>query len=244
MMNRLLQKTAVLVAVMGMALNAYSAPTNIKNIYVRVEAYPTGAGEVYVTTCDKDKNYIREAATWGDVAEMKATLQENGSDADGSGVYEAYVSARPADGYEFLCYSYEYEEFGDIFLTQDIYKEASTENSDTRQWSPALLPMGINGKGALINVNCLRSDGNTDNPGRDNLFNSTWSETPDKYVYAVFRRIGDEYPCLDEPLPVEEIEMDDTDVKRMHFTYNLQGQRVGEDAKGIVIINGRKELRR
>ena len=58
-MNRLLQKTAVLVAVMGMALNAYSAPTNIKNIYVRVEAYPTGAGEVYVTTSDKDKNYIR-----------------------------------------------------------------------------------------------------------------------------------------------------------------------------------------
>ena len=235
---------SLLSALVCLALSATATPVNIKNIYVRAEAYPAGAGEVYVTTRAKDNSYVKEKAQWGEFAEMKATLEQNGEDCDGSGMYEAYVSARPAEGYEFLCYSYEQESFGGIFLTQDIYKEASTEDSETRAWSAATLAMGVNGKGALINVNCLREDGTTDNPGRDNLFNSTWSETPDRYVYAIFRRIGDEYPCLDEPLPVEEITMDSESSGKCRDKYNLAGEKVSDSYKGIVIVNGRKVLRR
>ncbi len=222
---------------------ANASPVNIKNIYVQVVTVPSGAGEVYVTTKSDQTRYIKEAATWGETSSMKATLEQNGEDPDGSGMYEAIVKARAAEGYEFLCYSYESESFGDIFLTQDIYKEASTTSSDTRVFTPAILPMGVNGTGAIINVNCLRVDGNSDDPGRDNLYNNgTWSENPDKVVYAIFRKIGDVYPCLDEPLPVEEITIDEKPYDGR--IYNLNGQIVDETYKGIVIQNGKKILKR
>ncbi len=224
--------------------SVWANPVELKNIYAQVEAVPLGAGEVYISARPDHSSYVKESTGWGSVSAMKATLENNGSDADGASMYEAVVQAKPSEGYEFVCYSYEPEFSNGIFLAADIYREASSTNGDTRQWTYATEAMGVNGTGAIVNVvSPLRDDGNSDNPGKDKLFNEgTWSDTPDRYIYAVFRKIGDTYPILDELLPVEEITagMKGED-NRM---YNTAGMSVNGDYKGIVIRNGRKYIRK
>ena len=243
-MNRIFTRRLMAVALTFAAVQSVLAnPVELKNIYAQVEAVPLGAGEVYISARPDHSSYVKESTGWGSVSAMKATLENNGSDVDGASMYEAVVQAKPAEGYEFVCYSYEAEFGNGIFLAADIYREASSTNADSRQWTYATEAMGVNGTGAIVNVvSPLRDDGNSDNPGKDKLFSEgTWSDTPDRYIYAIFRKIGDTCPMLDELLPVEETVADVKDEdNRM---YNTAGLFVSDDYKGIVIRNGRKYIR-
>jgi hypothetical protein len=244
-MNKTFTRKLLASALMIFAFQSAGAVTvEIKNIYAQVEAVPSGAGEVYISARPDQSSYVKETSGWGSVSTVKATLERNGDDPDGASMYEAIVQAKPAEGYEFVCYSYEPEFPNGIFLAADIYREASSTDGDTRQWSYATEAMGVNGTGAIINVTSpLRNDGNTDNPGKDKLFNEgTWSETPDRYIYAVFRKKGDAYPILDELLPVGEIIMNNRPENGK--VYDTSGRLVGDDYKGIVIKNGRKYIRK
>lgn len=244
-MNRIFTRRLMAIALTAVFVqSAWANPIELKNIYAQVESVPLGAGEVYITARPDHSSYVKESTGWGSVSSMKATVENNGSDVDGASMYEAVVQAKPAEGYEFVCYSYESEFENGIFLAADIYREASSTNADTRTWTYATEANGVNGTGAIINIVApLRSDGNSDNPGKDNLFkDGTWSETPDRYIYAIFRKIGSTYPILDELLPVEEITADVKDENNR--VYNTAGQLVGDDYKGIVIKNGRKYIRK
>ena len=224
---------------------ANAAPINQKNIYLAVEAYPSVAGVVYADVKPADQNYAKDKTGWGAVSSVKATLQQNGVDANELGMYEAVVSAKANEGYEFVCYSYEcYSNDRPIYLKPDIMIEASGFDSETRTFTEAINAMGVNGTGAILNVYTgNRNDPNTDGISRDNLFASdNWSESPDITVYAIFRKEGDLYPTIDLELDVEELECEPQ--KPNGKAYNLQGIQVNENYKGIVIINGKKFLRR
>lgn len=244
MINFFTRKIIASVLMICFFQSAVAVTVEIKNIYAQVEAVPSCAGEVYISARPDQSSYVKETSGWGSVSTVKATLERNGDDPDGASMYEAIVQARPAEGYEFVCYSYEPAFPNSIFFAADIYREASSTNADTRQWSYATEAMGVNGTGAIINVTSpLRNDGNNENPGKDKLFGEgTWSETPDRYIYAVFRRKGDTYPILDELLPVEEIIMNDRPENGK--IYDIYGRLVGDDYKGIVIKNGRKYIRK
>ena len=224
---------------------ANAAPVNQKNIYLAVEAYPSAAGVVYADVKPADQNYAKDKTGWGAVSAVKATLQQNGVDANELGMYEAVVSAKANEGYEFVCYSYEcYMNDRPIYLKPDIMIEASGFDSESRTFTEATNAMGVNGTGAILNVYTgNRNDPNSDVISRDNLFASdNWSESPDIVVYAIFRKEGDIYPTIDLELDVEELECEPQ--KLNGKAYNLQGIQVNEDYKGIVIMNGKKFLRR
>lgn len=238
------RKLLVFAILSCIAQSASAVAIELKNIYAQVEAVPSEAGQVYISTRSDQVSYMKESTGWGSVSSMKATLERNGDDPDGATMYETIVKARPAEGYEFVCYSYEPSFNDGIFLAADIYREASSTNGDTRTWTYATAPMGVNGTGAIVNVTSpLRNDGNTDNPGKDKLLKEgIWSATPDRYIYAIFRKVGESYPMLDELLPVDRIVV--TPKIENNKVYNTAGQVVVDDYKGIVIINGKKYLRK
>lgn len=236
-----------LLAVLTMAAvhRANAAPINQKNVYLSVVAYPSAAGVVYADVKPADQNYAKDKTGWGAVSTVKATLQQNGDDCNGLSMYEAVVSAKANEGYEFVCYSYEtYSNDRAIYLRPDIMVEASGFDSGSRTFTEATNAMGVNGTGAILNVYTgNRNDPNSDGISRDDLFASdNWSESPDITVYAIFRKKGDYYPMIDIELDVEEVECEPQ--KPDGKAYNLQGMQVGDDYKGIVIMNGKKFLRK
>ena len=161
---------------------ADAAPVNQKNIYLAVEAYPSAAGVVYADVKPADMNYAKDKTGWGAVSSVKATLQQNGTDPNELGMYEAVVSAKANEDYEFVCYSYEcYTNDRAIYLRPDIMLEASGFDSGSRTFTEATNAMGVNGTGAILNVYTgNRNDPNSDSISRDDLFASdNWSETPD-----------------------------------------------------------------
>ena len=236
-----------LLVVLNMAAvhRANAAPVNQKNIYLSVEAFPSAAGVVYADVKPADSKYAKDKTGWGAVSSVKATLQQNGSDTNDLGMYEAVVSAKANDDYEFVCYSYErYTNDNPIYLKPDILLEASGFDSESRTFTEATNAMGVNGTGAILNVYTgNRNDPNSDGISRDDLFASDdWSESPDITVYAIFRRKGDIYPMIDLELDVEALECEPQQPDGK--AYNLQGMQVNEDYKGIVIMNGKKFLRK
>ena len=245
-MKKNLYRIALLVPLFVTAVHhANATPVNQKNIYLAVEAYPSAAGMVYADVKPADTKYCKDKTGWGAVTSLKATLEQNGSDTNELGMYEAVVSAKANEDYEFVCYSYEYYTYDrPIYLKPDILLEASSFDSEKRTFTAATKAMGVNGTGAILNVYTgNRNDPNSDGITRDNLFASdNWSESPDITVYAIFRKEGDMYPMIDLELDVEELECEPQ--KLNGKAYNLQGSQVNEDYKGIVIINGKKFLRK
>lgn len=225
--------------------SAKAAPVNQKNIYLAVEAYPSAAGVVYADVKPADNKYAKDRTGWGAVSSVKATLQQNGSDATELGMYEAVVSAKANDDYEFVCYSYEcYTNARAIYLRPDIMTEASGFDADNRTFTEATRAMGVNGTGAILNVYTgNRNDPNTDGISRDDLFAAdNWSERPDITVYAIFRKKGEQYPMVDVEVGVEEVACEPQNSSAK--AYSLQGTLVDEHYRGIVIMNGKKILRK
>ena len=96
-----------------LSLDANGAPTPIKNLHLYAEAYPKGAGVVYLAPKAKDNAYIKEqSSTFGSTAILKYTTRENGGADDtkaqggdcqqGVAMYEALVYAKANEGYEFI----------------------------------------------------------------------------------------------------------------------------------------------
>ena len=202
------------------AVNA-NAVTVYKNLYAEVTASPSGAGEVYLeTSTDEDAGYIKDTSgDYGESAYLKATLANNGDEGESGGVtsgtpcYFIKVYAEPAEGYELAFYSNVVKESG-IYAPSECYAVFSDTDSNTRTTS--FTPTGW---GDIININNTvthsREDGTSaeDTPSREEALNAgQWDETPDQAIYAIFRKVGEELPKIDEsatPDPTEPTEKDD-----------------------------------
>ncbi len=212
------------------ALNANAGVAVYKNLYAEVTASPSGAGEVYLETAtDEDASYIKDTSgDYGESAYLKVTLQNNGDEGESGGVtsgtpcYFVKVYAEPVDGYELAFYSNVVKESG-IYAPSDCYAVFNQTDSNGRTTS-----FTATGWGDIININNVskhsREDGTSaeDTPSRDEaLNNGIWEETPDANIYAIFRKVGEELPKIDEnaspdqpdPVDKDDVTTDLTNVK-------------------------------
>lgn len=230
-----------------------NAVTPYKNLYVEANVYPTGSGYVYLDgKNDEDKKFIyQQSEDWGETAFIKYVGGENGGGGDavgcnaGMGVYEIAVSAEAEADYELVCYADKIKEDG-FYGKEDVYPVIKGTGEGQRSWN-----YEWEGKSEWININCsddicpVTGNSNGDAEGcdgrkRQDCFEKTslWNAKPDTYVYVIFRKVGDELPkFVEDATAIHGLTIDN---KSNGATYNLSGQQVGKDFKGVVIKDGKK----
>lgn len=232
------------------------AETPYKNLYAEAEAIPNAAGTVYLDAKDDgDKEFVKEASPdYAEKAVFKATLGENGGGDDGEadgyrgnrGTYETKLYVDPAEGYEFVCLSSvdKSDDPNAVYSYAECYKPFSGTTQQDRVYDWNLYAKA--GEGILININNVDhpQDGTSGDAGpkREECFNSgVWQETPDTYIYVIFRKVGEEYPKLEAGLP-NAINSINANNNTKTSIYNISGQQAAKESKGIIILNGRKVL--
>ena len=198
-----------------LSLVANGAPTPIKNLHLYAEVFPKGAGVVYLAPKAKDNAYIKEqSGTFGSTAMLKYTTRENGGADDpnaqggdcqqGVAMYEALVYAKANDGYEFIGLAP--DAWDGKYKTTDLYAVHTGDDGNSFRFS--FNYDGIE-DGLAINANNPRHDADGDDDsgkdvvgdagkGQPYVFaNKPWSNTPDTYIYAIFRKKGDVTPAID-----------------------------------------------
>ncbi len=233
----------------GVLLASTVSATPYKNLYVEANAYPVGAGEVYLAAKnDDDAAYVKEQSDdYDGEAFLKIVLGENGTDntstgwQKGYGVYEIKAYGSAADDYELVCYSKEVREDG-IYSPANAYviiHGASEAEGRTFDYNAT-------GEGDWINVNSPDhgQDGHSnDGPSRDEcLASGTWSDTPDATVYAIFRKVGDELPKFVDTVEdaISTVAVDKADGRTA--VYTISGRQAEKNSKGILIQKGKKVL--
>lgn len=202
------------------ATHANAGVSVYKNLYATLTASPSAAGEVYMEAAsDEDASYVKEVSDdYGSTAYIKVTLQNNGDEGasggvnDGQQCYFVKAYAEPMEGYELAFYTNVIKEDG-IYAPSDCYAVFNQTDGEGRTTS-----FTATGMGDIINIHNSakhsREDGTSadDTPSRDDaLNNGIWEETPDAEIYAVFRKIGEELPKIDNSLvPDPEIPDDIT----------------------------------
>ncbi len=238
-------------AVFAFALSA-SAVTPFKNLHAEVEIVPAEAGVVYLAAKESDKTK-EVSEDYDTTVFLKATIGENGSqdqytgaagyqlDASGTlGQYEANLYIEPTEGYEFVCVSNVIKEDG-VYAADNCYQShTGTGVSDFAfSWDYVMTEPN------LVNINSAarEQDSDSDNGGADAAFaKDNWSETPDTKMYVIMRKVGEELPKFDSSLadginsvlrPVEDGRV-----------YTISGQIATDAAKGIIIKNGKKLIKK
>lgn len=234
--------------VMGVLLAsvAAQASTPFKNLYVMAESYPSGAGEIYLTSKDEDKAYVKyETDYFNGEAELMVTVGENGSSdqynhnvgfvfdaSEELGMYEAVIYIRPYEGYEFVCLAKEISESGVYYpgICYQMHTGTTSQAEDAFKFS---WNYNIGEEtGNLININSAARavDCTTDNGSQQTAFDmDNWSDEPDTHLYAIFRKIGDELPKFDTGSTDELLgDADDDGVVTLEDAKTIVDYRLGK----------------
>ena len=177
---------------------------------------------------------------------MKCTIGENGNDIQRNkdedplaGLYMVWLYAEPEDGYELAGFSLVKKEDGQ-YTKADLLTSTWTDNANFTD------PYAGDDE-FVVNVNCARTedansndhDGDGEKAREAARAKNNWSEEPDVTFYAVFVPEGTVLPD-GESTGISSVV--NNGVKVAPVRYNLSGQRVEGQYKGIVIVNGRKQL--
>ena len=221
-----------------------AASTPFKCLYAVAEVVPAGSGKVYLDTSDgeTDKYLLEKNYDFSDTGFLKAVFAEDGSESNSQGcnankgIYECRVYVEPNDDYVLVCYANKLSDNG-RYAYANCYSVIRGEGEKTFSFN-------YSGEGDRININNSSHgvDGNSaDGPSREILCDEQhFSEEPDTRIYAILKRFDWEYPkVVKDATGVERVVMDK---EAEQYIYNLSGQRVGCNAKGIVIRNGRKVI--
>jgi hypothetical protein len=249
-----MKKLFTFISLVLFAANVF-ANTPYKNLYAEAEVTPAAAGTVYLDAKDDgDREFVKEMSPdYVDKAIFKATLGENGGGDDGEadgyrgkrGTYETKLYVDPADGYEFVCLSSvdKSDDPNAVYTYAECYKPFSGGSQQDRVYDWNLYANA--GDGILININNEDhpQDGDSnEGPKREECFSSgVWNDTPDSYIYVIFRKTGEEYPKLvaGEANAISSVVTKDNTKAPI---YNIAGQKIAAEVKGIIIRNGRKVL--
>lgn len=243
-----MKKVFTLMVVVLMAATASAGITPYKNLYVEAYANPTGAGTVYLEPKNgDDANYLVDCSdNMGESAFIKLVFAENGGGGDytigcnkGLGVFEVMVDALPEAGYELVCLADKVTDDG-VYGPDDCYPSIEGDKENERTISFFWTGQDI------ININVPKSehdeDGTSanDTPSREDCAKdlSKFHETPDTYVYAIFREIGADLPMFDENKSTGIRSVNTAKSDKAY--YSITGQQLSAPLKGINIINGRK----
>ena len=235
----------------GLVIAASASATPYKALYVQAIAEPSGAGVVYLgPKSDEDQGYVYDISEEeGETAFIQWVGGENSDGADMTigctkqiGLYEVLAYAFPENGYEFVCFADKVKEDG-IYNSDDCYSVIHGNNA-SEGWT---FDFEWTGNGDKINVNSLdhEQDGHSsDGISRDEVyerFAEFVHETPDTYVYAIFRKVGDELPKF-VPNDENSVKAVNAETTSNGILFNAAGQQVGKAVKGIVIQDGKKMI--
>lgn len=246
-----IKKVRRLLAVMAVCLVAANASaTPYKNIHILLQSNAEGRGKVYVKSevPSGDPTQTRKAES----SDAKVTIGENGNDLsrpEGTplrGFYMAGLFGEPEDGFKLAGFSLELKEDAAYTKADLLVPAASDSNGFTDVF-------GAEG-GLCFNANCDRpEDANSSNDAfqgddqDDNVqaYNAAralnnWSEEPDHVIYAVFVPESYEIPEGDGTEGIKDVQ---TSVMATQ-TYTLTGQKASAAHRGIVILNGKKVVRK
>lgn len=231
-----------LLAVMAVCLMAANASaTPFKNIHVQLNANESGRGKVYIRTEDPSNLQTRKSES----VTLKATIGENGNDTcrvDGDplrGLYMIWLYGEPEDGYELAGFSLVKKADGE-YTAEDFLKSTYTDNGNFDD--PYAADKVEEGYEFIFNANCAhevdaKSDVDGDNAQEIARAKNNWSEEPDHVIYAVFVPKGSTDGNTDGISSVS------TSAKATRV-YTLTGQKASAAHRGIVIIDGKKVVRK
>ena len=248
-----MKKFLSFIAVAVACISAGATP--FKALYAEVEAVPSGAGVVYLNPKNaEDEAYVfDQSLDWDEVAYLMWVGGENSEGADypgctgGTGLYEVLVVAEPAAGYEVVCVADTVREDG-IYTEADCYAVIHGESA-AAGFTFDFDYSTITEMGVKINVNSTNhpQDGHSQDdgwPDRDEVlanFKSYVSDTPDTYVYVIFRKVGDELPKFVAG-GADAIRAARAEAAKDGATFNVAGQQVVKAYKGVAIQDGRKVI--
>jgi|GEM_PF-1662787 len=250
-----MKKFFTFVAVVAACCMSASA-TPYKALYAEAEVVPSGAGVIYMNGKNaEDEAYIfdqqpQQTDDWDESAYMMWVGGENSDGAEypgctgGIGIYEVKIQAEINEGYEIVCLANTIKEDG-IYTEADCYAVIHGEAAATG-FTFDFDYSNITEMGVKISVNNPEhpQDGHSsDGPSRDEVFENFAqyvSDTPDAYVYVIFRKIGDELPKFVADGDPDGIRSASAEGVKDGATYNLVGQKVGKVYKGIFIRDGKK----
>ncbi|MBQ8047745.1 MAG: hypothetical protein IJ196_07470 [Prevotella sp.] len=243
-----MKKIFTLIAGIAFAANVNATP--YKALYVEAYAEPTAGGKVYLSPkSQEDEGFVYDISDEeGESAFIKWVGGENSDGNDyqigctkQTGLYEVNVYAFPNDGYELVCYANTIKDDG-IYTEDDCYGLIHGENAQAG-WTFDFEYTGNADKINVNNVNHPQDGHSSDGPTREEVFadfDQYVSETPDTYVYVIFRKIGDELPKFVQD-GGDGIANVNASANNDGVTYNVAGQQV-TNFKGIVVRNGKKYL--
>lgn len=240
-----IKKVRRLLAVIAVCLVAANASaTPFKNIHVQLNASESGCGKVYIRTEDPSNEQTRKSES----VTLKATIGENGNDVnrqDGDplrGLYMIWLYGEPEDGFKLAGFS----------LAQKAYTEYTQDDFLVSTWTdngnfndPFAAEKVDEGYEFIFNANCDRevdakSDVDGDNAREIAREKNNWSEEPDHVIYAVFVPESYVIPEGDGSEGIKDVQNSVMATQ----TYTLTGQKASAAHRGIVILNGKKVVRK
>lgn len=233
-----------LLAVLAICLVAANASaTPFKNIHVQLNVNESGRGKVYIRTEDPSNLQTRK----GETATLKATIGENGNDINRSeddplrGLYMIWLYGEPEDGFELAGFSLAKKADGE-YTKADLLVSTYTDNGNFDD--PYAADKVDEGYEFIFNANCphevdAKTDVDGDNAREIARAKDNWSEEPDHVIYAVFIPAGTTLPDGD----TEGIKSTQSVVKSGQ-AYTLTGQKASAAHRGIVILDGKKVVRK
>lgn len=211
-----------------LSLSASAGEGIVKKLHVVAEVHPIGAGTVYLHAkckggnAEAERQYVYDrtggrgdASTnwnadqgWEEKAELWYVPGENGSMKDvdcthTNPIYEAVMKARPADGWELVCYANKIKEDG-IYYPEDCYALIHGDSGDPRncdfdyrgeEWHA-----DNTGEHWINANNNITEHPEKDGSNQKDVFNTITSRDDfpcvDSHVYAIFRRVGESLPTF------------------------------------------------
>ena len=240
-----IKKVRRLLAVIAVCLvAANTSATPFKNIHVQLNASESGCGKVYIRTEDPSNEQTRKSES----VTLKATIGENGNDGNRQvgdplrGLYMIWLYGEPEDGFKLAGFS----------LAQKAYTEYTQDDFLVSTWTdngnfddPFAAEKVDEGYEFIFNANCDRevdakSDVDGDNAREIAREKNNWSEEPDHVIYAVFVPESYVIPEGDGSEGIKDVQNSVMATQ----TYTLTGQKASAAHRGIVILNGKKVVRK
>ena len=260
-MKRFTLKSAAAACLLLLSQNLL-ASTAFTNAYAHAEVSESGQGEIYLTSDDPAP--VKESER-GEMTETQFTTGTDGdqqwTDADGVDhkltIYWGTVFVAPADGYRCLGLVKELYDNVDEYTDEDFLRGmASDESGDDKKaqlikWNDddnhiiealcnpdkgVKVNMNFNGELTELTNSSQFSDGAKPAAelARDAAREKGFDDEPNTTFYALMAPVGTD--------GIEHVKV--TPVTLKGQTFDMAGRRVNAAQKGIVIINGKKTVRK
>lgn len=237
-----------------------------KNVYVRCDVMPTGAGEVYLQSGDcyvsdnttGDVNSVDPNETMpsvpGEYSEIMFTAHSDLWSDNGTDKFRLWMNATVEESQDYTDQGYVFKGFTSVYNEDGVYTDedfytgldykdgAGHVTGNVLTYNPILRDTVNEAMTFVINVNkdyTITADNGTKVEG-DATDADTRNAERDKGFDETPIQIYAIYGLPDDPSGIHGVVADEVNVNAP--VYNAAGQRVNKSYKGLVIKNGKKYI--